>query len=212
MLHSTVSVSIISIPRRHENLSQGHPLLLTEGCNVSVRHRQNCQHLLMAFSLCLTLTLPPSVRQGGCPWLKGGLPETTAIQNASRCGSFVPPLFLSNTHAAPQVAAVDEPQVHLWETGITRITRHPQNTGQLIWCLAHLLWVGNSFVLTTSAALVAHHFFACYHGDFRLERKHGKVCCFFHCNHCAKKHCCVACTGYCCCFMGHPVSLTGYLD
>ena len=65
--------------------------------------------------------------------------------------------------------------MHLWETGITRITRHPQNTGQLIWCLAHLLWMGNSFVLTTSAALVAHHAFACYHGDFRLERKHGKV-------------------------------------
>lgn len=83
------------------------------------------------------------------------------------------------THKDPllvQVAAVDEPQVHLWETGITRITRHPQNTGQLIWCLAHLLWMGNSFVLTTSAALVAHHVFACYHGDFRLERKHGKVC------------------------------------
>ena len=26
----------------------------------------------------------------------------------------------------PQVAAVDEPQLHLWETGIMRITRHPQ--------------------------------------------------------------------------------------
>lgn len=25
-----------------------------------------------------------------------------------------------------QVAAVDKPQVHLWETGIMRITRHPQ--------------------------------------------------------------------------------------
>lgn len=76
-----------------------------------------------------------------------------------------------------QVAAVDKPKVHLWETGITRITRHPQNTGQLIWCLGHLLWIGNSFMLTTSAALVAHHVFACYHGDFRLERKHGKVSC-----------------------------------
>ena len=74
-----------------------------------------------------------------------------------------------------QVAAVDKPQVHLWETGITRITRHPQNTGQLIWCLGHLLWIGNSFMLTTSAALVAHHVFACYHGDFRLARKHGQV-------------------------------------
>ena len=71
---------------------------------------------------------------------------------------------------------MDKPEVHLWETGITRITRHPQNTGQLIWCLAHLLWMGNSFVLTTSAALVAHHVFACWHGDFRLKRKHGEVC------------------------------------
>ena len=70
---------------------------------------------------------------------------------------------------------MDKPEVHLWETGITRITRHPQNTGQLIWCFAHLLWMGNSFVLTTSAALVAHHVFACYHGDFRLKRKHGEV-------------------------------------
>ncbi len=78
-----------------------------------------------------------------------------------------------------QVAAVDKPKVHLWETGITRITRHPQNTGQLIWCLGHLLWIGNSFMLTTSAALVAHHVFACYHGDFRLERKHGKVSAMF---------------------------------
>jgi uncharacterized membrane protein len=25
-----------------------------------------------------------------------------------------------------QVAAVDKPKLHLWETGIMRITRHPQ--------------------------------------------------------------------------------------
>lgn len=74
-----------------------------------------------------------------------------------------------------EVAAVDQPKVHLWETGITRITRHPQNTGQLIWCLGHLLWIGNSFMVTTSAALVAHHVLACYHGDFRLRRKHGEA-------------------------------------
>ena len=78
-------------------------------------------------------------------------------------------------HGGTQVAAVDKPKVHLWETGITRITRHPQNTGQVIWCLGHLLWIGNSFMVTTSAALVAHHVFACYHGDFRLRRKHGEV-------------------------------------
>lgn len=32
-----------------------------------------------------------------------------------------------------QVAAVDEPRLHLWETGITRITRHPQAFGQVIY-------------------------------------------------------------------------------
>ena len=32
-----------------------------------------------------------------------------------------------------QVAAVDEPKLHLWETGVMRITRHPQMLGQLIW-------------------------------------------------------------------------------
>ena len=37
----------------------------------------------------------------------------------------------------PQIAAVEKPTIHLWETGITRITRHPQFVGQLIWCVAH---------------------------------------------------------------------------
>ena len=39
-----------------------------------------------------------------------------------------------------QVAAVDEPKLHLWDTGVTRITRHPQAFGQLIWCIAHTAW------------------------------------------------------------------------
>ena len=32
-----------------------------------------------------------------------------------------------------EVAAVDEPKLHMWETGIMRITRHPQMVGQGIW-------------------------------------------------------------------------------
>lgn len=32
-----------------------------------------------------------------------------------------------------QVAAVDEPKLHMWETGIMRITRHPQMVGQGLW-------------------------------------------------------------------------------
>ena len=76
-----------------------------------------------------------------------------------------------------QVAAVDEPKLHLYETGIIRITRHPQMVGQLIWCMAHTLWTGNSFVLTTSLGLMVHHLFGCWHGDRRLQSKYGEVGC-----------------------------------
>ena len=40
-----------------------------------------------------------------------------------------------------EVAAVEIPQVHLWETGIMRITRHPQFVGQSMWSAAHLMMV-----------------------------------------------------------------------
>ena len=72
-----------------------------------------------------------------------------------------------------EVAAVDEPQVHLYETGIMRITRHPQAVGQGLWCLAHTLWVGNSFMVVTSFGLMAHHLFGVWHGDRRLRARHG---------------------------------------
>jgi zeta-carotene isomerase len=56
-----------------------------------------------------------------------------------------------------------------------RVTRHPQMVGQAIWCLAHTLWVGNSFMLTTSLGLMVHHLFGCWHGDRRLEAKYGEA-------------------------------------
>ena len=40
-----------------------------------------------------------------------------------------------------EVAAVDVPRLHLWETGIIRITRHPQFVGQSMWSAAHLMMV-----------------------------------------------------------------------
>ncbi|KAG2490010.1 hypothetical protein HYH03_011475 [Edaphochlamys debaryana] len=72
-----------------------------------------------------------------------------------------------------EVAAVDEPKLHLWETGIMRITRHPQMVGQGLWCAAHTLWVGSSVMLVASAGLMAHHLFGCWHGDRRLKAKYG---------------------------------------
>jgi uncharacterized membrane protein len=72
-----------------------------------------------------------------------------------------------------EIAAVQKPQVHLYESGIIRITRHPQMVGQIIWCIAHTLWLGTSFMVVTSAGLILHHLFGVWHGDRRLQNRYG---------------------------------------
>jgi len=74
-----------------------------------------------------------------------------------------------------EIAAIQKPQVHLYETGIIRITRHPQMVGQVIWCIAHTLWIGTSFTLVTSIGLVLHHLFGVWHGDRRLSQRYGEA-------------------------------------
>lgn len=74
-----------------------------------------------------------------------------------------------------EVAAVEKPQVHLWETGVIRITRHPQAVGQVMWSLAHCTMVGSTFAMLTNALLVGHHAFACWNGDRRLLMEHGEA-------------------------------------
>lgn len=74
-----------------------------------------------------------------------------------------------------EIAAVQKPQVHLYETGIIRITRHPQMVGQVIWCVAHALWLGTSFMLVTCAGLILHHLFGVWHGDRRLTLRYGEA-------------------------------------
>ncbi|MGB3205908.1 MAG: NnrU family protein, partial [Crinalium sp.] len=74
-----------------------------------------------------------------------------------------------------EVAALQKPQVHLFETGIIRISRHPQMVGQVIWCIAHTLWIGTTFTLLTSMGLVLHHLFAVWHGDRRLLARYGEA-------------------------------------
>lgn len=89
--------------------------------------------------------------------------------------SFISFFFLyPSTFNLLEVAAVDKPKMHLWETGIIRISRHPQMVGQLIWCIAHTLWMGNSMMLTTSLGLVAHHIFGVWNGDRRMAARYGK--------------------------------------
>jgi zeta-carotene isomerase len=88
--------------------------------------------------------------------------------------NFVSFLFLyPSVYNLKEVAAVERPKVHLWETGIIRITRHPQFVGQAMWSAAHLAMVGTSFTALTMALLVGHHYFACWNGDRRLEDEHG---------------------------------------
>ena len=108
---------------------------------------------------------------GTALWNIRGIP---GVHEAVWALSFISFYFLyPSTFNILEVAAVDEPKLHLWESGIIRITRHPQAFGQLIWCIAHTAWIGSSFMLATSVGLMAHHAFACWHGDFRLKRKYG---------------------------------------
>ncbi|XP_065861565.1 15-cis-zeta-carotene isomerase, chloroplastic [Euphorbia lathyris] len=72
-----------------------------------------------------------------------------------------------------EVAAVDKPKLHLWETGIMRITRHPQMVGQVMWCLAHTIWIGNSVAIAASLGLIGHHLFGVWNGDRRLAKRYG---------------------------------------
>ncbi len=74
-----------------------------------------------------------------------------------------------------EIAALKKPEVHLYETGIIRICRHPQMVGQVIWCVAHTLWIGTSFTLVTSIGLILHHLFAVWHGDRRLMARYGEA-------------------------------------
>ncbi len=88
--------------------------------------------------------------------------------------NFISFLFLyPSTFNLLEIAAIEPPQLHLWETGIIRITRHPQAMGQILWCVAHSLYLGTSTAMAASAILIGHHLFSVYHGDRRLISRHG---------------------------------------
>lgn len=90
--------------------------------------------------------------------------------------NFVSFFFLyPSTFNLLEVAAVDKPKMHLWETGIMRITRHPQMVGQVMWCLAHTIWIGNSVAAAASIGLIGHHLFGVWNGDRRLAIRYGEA-------------------------------------
>lgn len=102
-----------------------------------------------------------------------GIPAVHAAVGALSVLSFF--FLYPSTFNLLEVAAVDKPQLHLWETGVIRISRHPQLVGQVVWSAAHLLWLGTPFTMETMALLVGHHVFAAWNGDRRLSAKHGEA-------------------------------------
>lgn len=106
-------------------------------------------------------------------WQVQGLPGIQTVVWLLSAISFV--FLYPATFNLLEIAAVQKPQVHLYETGIIRITRHPQMVGQVIWCVAHTLWLGTTFTLVTSVGLVLHHLFGVWHGDRRLLARYGEA-------------------------------------
>ncbi len=106
-------------------------------------------------------------------WQLQGVP---GIQTAVWILSAISFLFLyPATFNLLEIAAIQKPQVHLYETGIIRITRHPQMVGQVIWCLAHALWLGTTFMVVTCIGLILHHLFGVWHGDRRWLARYGEA-------------------------------------
>lgn len=105
-------------------------------------------------------------------WQVQGVPGIKPLVWVVSAISFV--FLYPSTFNLLEIAAIQEPQVHLHETGIIRVSRHPQMVGQVIWCLGHTLWIGSTFMVVTSMGLILHHLFGVWHGDRRLLARYGK--------------------------------------
>ena len=50
-----------------------------------------------------------------------------------------------------------------------------QMVGQVIWCIAHTIWIGNSVAVAASIGLIGHHLFGVWNGDRRLAARYGEA-------------------------------------
>ncbi|KAL5058221.1 hypothetical protein RYX36_029825 [Vicia faba] len=80
-------------------------------------------------------------------------------------------LYLS-TFNLLEDTSVDKPNLHLYETRIMRITTHPQMVGQVMWCLGHTIWIGNSVAVAASFALISYHLFGVWNGGKKLSERY----------------------------------------
>lgn len=66
------------------------------------------------------------------------------------------------------------PHLLLLQTYFLHLTFALQMVGQVIWCLAHTIWIGNSVAVAASIGLIAHHLFGVWNGDRRLAIRYGE--------------------------------------
>lgn len=105
-------------------------------------------------------------------WTLQGIPGVREAVWAATFVSFL--LLYPATFNLAEVAAIKKPGFRIYESGVMRITRHPQLWGQVIWCVAHAAWMGTSLTAVASLGLVAHHCFAVWNGDRRLKDRFGE--------------------------------------
>jgi len=66
------------------------------------------------------------------------------------------------------------PRLLLLEIHFLHLSFALQMVGQVIWCLAHTIWIGNSVAVAASFGLIAHHLSGVWNGDRRLAIKFGE--------------------------------------
>nr|YP_009530571.1 hypothetical protein PMNZ_316 [Paulinella micropora]AXY63260.1 hypothetical protein PMNZ_316 [Paulinella micropora] len=115
----------------------------------------------------------PHYHDGVCLWNLQESPISIVIAWIVTAISFV--FLYPATYNLLEIPAILMPRIRLYGNGIIRVTRHPQAIGQILWCLAHMIWIGSSFMLFTCIALVGYHIFATWHGDRRLMRDFGNA-------------------------------------
>ncbi|KAI0566480.1 15-cis-zeta-carotene isomerase (A), partial [Gracilaria domingensis] len=107
---------------------------------------------------------------GKALWTLQGVPYMHALCYTITFISFL--MLYPATFNLLEVAAVKKPSFKIYETGIIRISRHPQLVGQALWCLAHGAWMGTSFTLVACLTLLAQHLVGAWNGDRRLRDKY----------------------------------------
>lgn len=106
-------------------------------------------------------------------WQVQDIPGVRALVGGLTVFSFI--FLFPATFNLGEISAIQKPQVHLYSEGIIRICRHPQMVGQILWCIAHTLWIGSSFMVVTSLGLIAYHLFGVWHGDQRWASRYPEA-------------------------------------